>query len=793
MDAIWNLTSTTAGKLEMRMAQQEVTNEDVLTLAACSLDTHPGEKNWVEEAGGLPEYICRIARSISTKRGKSISNAIQIAVGVVKRWAKGVGDVDADTRAKAAAAVAQWEAIKAKAHAKSAVKTSHSESPLEDLQVKLASSVVIPIPPYVRVKDGQTQHVDAHTRHVTYADVKDDLSKGGGIQHRSLNEPKPGSPEAKGAKGSKLGANKPSSKQGDMGGESSFGASSTVDQLTSEMKSAKFRATRRLGIGSTNKVWGGETEDNIELAIKAENGMRDSKGAHEEIARELAAQAINDFLGVTYIPRIELRTDVEGFLQVGDIADAEADDEQALKTSSWFQLSQFVPSEPVSGMGDPLRTEWEQVAIEDLRGIALFDAIIGNPDRHGGNVQITKEGRAVAMDHGRAFGPVTMPISAIPKGTERDAGGSIVQFTYDPTTVTEHLTAHAPEQLSLSDDELGKLQRLVGEKEAITQVMTERGWMQQDEVDEMFGRIEHMVSERRMLRAEEFESRPWADEDVDFAAQGEQGKEAAQAAAAGKEFRESTGGKTGAVDSALGPRQRALAIKGGASDARTPSGSVVPAKRKPATLDARQKALEVKGGVSDQPKPAVVPPKPKKKGIASSKDAPKNTRPGGYASKTSFEESRQKTLEAKGGASDSQGPAATVSRTLAAGDGARSYEAAMAASTTAGQADTTDRKAASVLHDEALLANQMVLDALREGKVSLTPQQKKDLLANIKDHEGFLKALARGGETSAADKTMVRTKKFTQKMKAKVGLSAEPESFTLAIDDLRRKLYGEDA
>lgn len=100
------------------MAKAELDDEDLILAAGCTLDRHPGKKNWVEETGGLPEYICEIARSIHRKRGKTISNAIQIAVGVVKRWAKGVGDVDADTRVKAAKAVAQWEAKKAAARAK---------------------------------------------------------------------------------------------------------------------------------------------------------------------------------------------------------------------------------------------------------------------------------------------------------------------------------------------------------------------------------------------------------------------------------------------------------------------------------------------------------------------------------------------------------------------------------------------------------------------------------------------------------------------------------------------------
>jgi hypothetical protein len=82
----------------------------------CSLDSSP-KKNWVENEGGLPDYICRIARAVM-KSGKSKSSAIAIAISRVKKWAGGGDDVDADTRAKAAKAVAEWEALKAKAHTK---------------------------------------------------------------------------------------------------------------------------------------------------------------------------------------------------------------------------------------------------------------------------------------------------------------------------------------------------------------------------------------------------------------------------------------------------------------------------------------------------------------------------------------------------------------------------------------------------------------------------------------------------------------------------------------------------
>lgn len=100
----------------------------ILSLAGaggCSLNEKSGS-NWVEEGGGLPNYICKIAKELK-KGGKSTSQAIAIAVSQVKRWAAGGADVKADTRAKAARALAQWESLKAKSKGKSVVKASNGE------------------------------------------------------------------------------------------------------------------------------------------------------------------------------------------------------------------------------------------------------------------------------------------------------------------------------------------------------------------------------------------------------------------------------------------------------------------------------------------------------------------------------------------------------------------------------------------------------------------------------------------------------------------------------------------
>lgn len=83
----------------------------------CNLNSSP-RHNWVENAGGLPNYICHVARAIHRSRGMPLEHAIPAAIQTVKRWAAGGGGVSASVKGKAAAAVAAWEALKSKAHAK---------------------------------------------------------------------------------------------------------------------------------------------------------------------------------------------------------------------------------------------------------------------------------------------------------------------------------------------------------------------------------------------------------------------------------------------------------------------------------------------------------------------------------------------------------------------------------------------------------------------------------------------------------------------------------------------------
>jgi 2'-5' RNA ligase len=67
---------------------------------------------WGDKMAQLPAYIQNIAHAM-IRDGHDESEAIQLAIGAVKRWAEGGGKVTPEVRAAAAAAVAEWERLKA--------------------------------------------------------------------------------------------------------------------------------------------------------------------------------------------------------------------------------------------------------------------------------------------------------------------------------------------------------------------------------------------------------------------------------------------------------------------------------------------------------------------------------------------------------------------------------------------------------------------------------------------------------------------------------------------------------
>jgi HK97 family phage prohead protease len=132
---------------EQRKRAEALEFEEIAGKAAKVSDTPHAEpfsssttSNWVARHGGLPHYIQNIAHDLLEKgRAADESKAIEMAIGIVKNWAEGKGNVSAETRAKAAAAVAEWEKMKAEAHAKPG-KSVEVEMAPEELLEKLEGS-----------------------------------------------------------------------------------------------------------------------------------------------------------------------------------------------------------------------------------------------------------------------------------------------------------------------------------------------------------------------------------------------------------------------------------------------------------------------------------------------------------------------------------------------------------------------------------------------------------------------------------------------------------------------------
>ena len=115
------LSTISAEALAGDDTEDEVPEADVAEAISLANEEADGTFNWVDDAGGLPKYIKRIATHLKAK-GMDDSHAIATAVNVVKKMCAsgdvnfpGVQEVNAKSRAEACAAVAEWEAKKAKA------------------------------------------------------------------------------------------------------------------------------------------------------------------------------------------------------------------------------------------------------------------------------------------------------------------------------------------------------------------------------------------------------------------------------------------------------------------------------------------------------------------------------------------------------------------------------------------------------------------------------------------------------------------------------------------------------
>ena len=124
----------------LKKRAEEAALEEVESKAYPGLERSP-KKNWVEQVGGLPSYIERVAKHLHYEKGYPISRAIATAINHAKKMCStgrafgGKVSVSGKARAVACKAVADWEAKKARSKGKSVSEAAWME-PREPLSAE---------------------------------------------------------------------------------------------------------------------------------------------------------------------------------------------------------------------------------------------------------------------------------------------------------------------------------------------------------------------------------------------------------------------------------------------------------------------------------------------------------------------------------------------------------------------------------------------------------------------------------------------------------------------------------
>lgn len=139
------LLTAMTGEPQLSVGDVDAVEAELKAMGHESLATPGNGTNWVERVGQLPAYIQHIAKDLHEKRGMPLSRAIATAISRCKVWAAGGGGVKPDTQAKAAAAIAEWEALKARAHAKADPEPSERKSDSEDPLVAVQDDELVEI------------------------------------------------------------------------------------------------------------------------------------------------------------------------------------------------------------------------------------------------------------------------------------------------------------------------------------------------------------------------------------------------------------------------------------------------------------------------------------------------------------------------------------------------------------------------------------------------------------------------------------------------------------------------
>jgi HK97 family phage prohead protease len=145
---------------------------------------HTEQGLWHHKGMQLPAFIQHIANELIRQRGMDESEAIATAISQCKRWAAGGEGVKPETRAKAAAAIAEWEALKAKSggkeHGRTGRVTTYTRSfPLEDIKIR-AGGDGRTVEAYAAIFDSPAP---IHDEDGTYEEVIDPAAFDRAIEH----------------------------------------------------------------------------------------------------------------------------------------------------------------------------------------------------------------------------------------------------------------------------------------------------------------------------------------------------------------------------------------------------------------------------------------------------------------------------------------------------------------------------------------------------------------------------------------------------------------------------------
>jgi hypothetical protein len=127
----------------------------------------------------------------------------------------------------------------------------------------------------------------------------------------------------------------------------------------------------------------GDQKAVVKTKSEHETSGRESVYAKADLQHEMAAQAVNDELDLVVMPTSVMR----------DFGDMKGPRGSKVSTALVMEFRK----------GDIVGQRWGEMKPEQLNKMALFDAVIGNLDRKGGNAMVDPSGNLMAIDHGLAF------------------------------------------------------------------------------------------------------------------------------------------------------------------------------------------------------------------------------------------------------------------------------------------------------------------------------------------------------------------------------------------------------